>query len=50
VGLPLHVSLAEGGLGFQLVQALTDQLGGILELESRRGTSFLLTFPPTRHP
>jgi two-component sensor histidine kinase len=40
------VDLGRGGLGFQLVQALTDQLGGTLELERRRGASFLVTFPP----
>lgn len=49
-GLPESVHLAQGGLGFQLVQALTDQLGGALELERRRGAAFLLTFPPTRLP
>lgn len=49
-GLPESVHLAQGGLGFQLVQALTDQLGGTLELERRRGAAFLLTFPPTRRP
>jgi two-component sensor histidine kinase/integral membrane sensor domain MASE1 len=49
-GLPESVELDRGGLGFQLVQALTDQLGGVLELERRRGASFLLTFPPTRLP
>jgi two-component sensor histidine kinase/PAS domain-containing protein len=49
-GLPASVELDRGGLGFQLVQALTDQLGGTLELERRRGASFLLTFPPTRLP
>lgn len=50
-GLPEAVDLGKGGLGFQLVQALTDQLGGVLELERRRGASFLLRFPPAlRHP
>jgi two-component system sensor kinase len=48
VGLPETVELAHGGLGFQLVQALTDQLGGVLELERRRGAAFLLRFPPSR--
>ena len=46
-GLPESVDLDHGGLGFQLVKALTDQLGGVLELERRRGASFLLSFPPT---
>ncbi|HJV49241.1 MAG TPA: histidine kinase dimerization/phosphoacceptor domain -containing protein [Geothrix sp.] len=49
-GLPESVDLGRGGLGFQLVQALTDQLGGVLELERRRGASFHLSFPPTRRP
>ncbi len=49
-GLPGSVDLDHGGLGFQLVRALTDQLGGSLKLERHPGTSFLLTFPPTRHP
>ncbi len=50
-GLPESVHLDKGGLGFQLVQALTDQLGGTLELERRRGASFLLSFPgPPRQP
>ncbi len=49
-GLPESLDLDSGGLGFQLVRALTDQLGGTLELERRRGASFLLTFPPSRHP
>ncbi len=44
-GLPDGVDLKQGGLGFQLVLALADQLGGLLELERRRGASFLLTFP-----
>lgn len=45
-GLPEAVDLDKGGLGFQLVRALTDQLGGTLVLERRKGASFLLTFPP----
>jgi two-component sensor histidine kinase/PAS domain-containing protein len=45
-GLPEDVDLDKGGLGFQLVRALTDQLGGTLELERRKGASFLLCFPP----
>ena len=46
-GLPPDQDLDSGGLGFQLVKALTDQLGGLLEIERRRGASFLLTFPPS---
>jgi len=49
-GLPEATNLDHGGLGFQLVQALTDQLGGVLELERRRGASILVRFPATRHP
>jgi len=49
-GLPDSVDLDSGGLGFQLVKALTDQLGGVLELERRRGASFLLSFPPPQQP
>jgi two-component sensor histidine kinase/integral membrane sensor domain MASE1 len=45
-GLPEGVTLDKGGLGFQLVRALTDQLGGTLVLEQRQGASFLLSFPP----
>ena len=48
VGLPEGVDLDRGGLGFQLVRALADQLGGTLELERRRGAAFRLTFTP--HP
>ena len=44
-GLPDTVDLDRGGLGFQLVLALADQLGGTLELERRRGASFLLSIP-----
>jgi len=50
-GLPDEVNLEQGGLGFQLVQALTDQLHGVLELERRPGASFLLRFPsPSPEP
>jgi len=31
-------------LGLQLVNALTDQLGGTLRLERRAGTEFQITF------
>ena len=48
MGLPENVQLDHGGLGFQLVRALADQLGGTLELERRRGAAFRLTFTP--HP
>ena len=45
-GLPEGVDLDHGGLGFQLVKALADQLGGSLELERRRGAAFSLRFTP----
>jgi PAS domain S-box-containing protein len=48
-GLPESMDLDSGGLGFQLVRALTDQLGGTLELERRRGASFLVSFPAKPH-
>ncbi len=48
VGLPKGIDLDCGGLGFQLVRALADQLGGTLELERRCGAAFRLTFTP--HP
>ncbi len=46
VGLPEEVDLDHGRLGFQLVRALAEQLGGSLELERRRGAAFRLTFTP----
>lgn len=45
-GLPDGVDLDHGGLGFQLVRALADQLGGTLDLERRRGAAIRLTFKP----
>jgi PAS domain S-box-containing protein len=45
-GLPDGVDLDHGGLGFQLVRALADQLGGTLDLERRRGAAIRLTFTP----
>jgi len=50
MGLPDGVDLDHGGLGFQLVRALADQLGGTLELERRRGAAFRLTFTPRPGP
>jgi two-component sensor histidine kinase len=46
VGIPadLDVHQAES-LGLQLVCALTEQLGGIIELNREGGTTFTLTFP-----
>ena len=45
-GLPEGTDLEHGGLGFQLVRALAEQLGGTLELERRRGAAIRLTFTP----
>ena len=47
-GLPEGVALDKGGLGFQMVLALTEQLGGTLQLERRKGAAFLLSFPPSK--
>ena len=49
-GGKVFVTGATGFIGTRLVQALTDQLGGVLELERRRGASILVRFPATRHP
>ena len=49
-GLPEGLDpLQGGGLGFQLVRALADQLRGTFEVERRRGAAFRLTFTP-RNP
>ena len=45
-GLPEGMDLQHGGLGFQLVQALAEQLGASLELERRKGAAFRLAFTP----
>ncbi len=46
-GLPEGLDpLTGGGLGFQLVRALADQLRGTFLVERRRGAAFRLTFPP----
>ncbi|HJV89379.1 MAG TPA: PAS domain S-box protein [Holophagaceae bacterium] len=46
-GLPEGLDLdRDGGLGFQLVRALTDQLKGTLQITRRKGAAFLLTFTP----
>jgi PAS domain S-box-containing protein len=49
-GLPEGTDLEHGGLGFQLVRALADQLDGTLELERRRGAAIRLTFTPRPGP
>lgn len=47
LGLPDDLDpLTGGGLGFQLVRALADQLRGSFEVERRRGAAFRLTFTP----
>ena len=50
IGLPDGTDLDHGGLGFQLVRALADQLNGTLELERRRGVAIRLTFTPCPGP
>ena len=50
VGLPEDLDpLQGGGLGFQLIRALADQLHGAFEVDRRRGAAFRLTFTP-RNP
>ncbi|WP_258543778.1 PAS domain S-box protein [Parvicella tangerina] len=45
IGLPKDFRIDEtNSLGLQLVQTLTDQLDGTLELKSKEGTKYLLTF------
>lgn len=49
VGLPEGTSLEKSGsLGLQLVQSLTDQLGGQVQCSSQGGTRFEVRFPYTR--
>ena len=46
VGLPATFDLASTAtLGMQLVQVLVRQLGGQIEIDSRKGTSYVITFP-----
>ncbi|HJV21910.1 MAG TPA: PAS domain S-box protein [Holophagaceae bacterium] len=46
-GLPEGLDLDhDGGLGFQLVKALADQLKGTLQITRRKGAAFQLTFTP----
>ena len=48
VGLPAGIDIrATESLGFQLVWALTEQIGGTLTVEQHGGTSVRLTFPAT---
>jgi two-component sensor histidine kinase len=45
VGLPPDLDLhATGSLGLQVVNTLVDQLGGTIELDTRSGTEFTITF------
>jgi PAS domain S-box-containing protein len=51
VGLPEEVTIGETKtLGLTLVQALTSQLEGTLEIERQPGTIFTITFPNHRFP
>ncbi len=46
VGLPAHLDLrATRSLGLQLVQILSEQLGGTLAVEGKTGARFTITFP-----
>jgi PAS domain S-box-containing protein len=46
VGLPKNLDLQElPSLGLRIVSTLTDQLNGTLELQSRGGAEFKITFP-----
>jgi len=49
VGLPKEVDLKNTKtLGLQLINTLTDQLGGNIKLDSRNGTQFMITFTETK--
>jgi two-component sensor histidine kinase len=49
VGIPHNFDvLKTESLGLQLVQALSGQLGGNLEINKEQGTHFILTFPRVR--
>jgi two-component sensor histidine kinase len=46
VGFPENIDFRNTeSLGFQLVTALVDQLGGTIELASKKGTTFVISFP-----
>ncbi len=46
-GLPEGLDpLEQGGLGFQLIRALADQLRGTFQIVRRKGAAFRLTFTP----
>jgi PAS domain S-box-containing protein len=46
VGLPSHVDWRRGAsMGWQIVHALTEQLGGALRVQGSPGTAFTVTFP-----
>ena len=46
VGLPEGLDFRNTeSLGLQLVSTLTEQIGGTIELDSRAGTDFVITFP-----
>ncbi len=49
IGIPSHVDIFNtGSLGLQIVNALTQQLRGTLQVERQPGTTFTLTFMPRR--
>lgn len=49
IGLPEEVTIGETKtLGLNLIQALTSQLEGTLEIERQQGTTFTITFPNHR--
>lgn len=51
VGLPKDFKIDEtDSLGLQLVQTLTDQLDGTLEMKTEEGTKYLLTFEKMNQP
>jgi two-component sensor histidine kinase len=51
VGLPAEMDLDHPpSLGLQLVQMLTEQLQGTLEVDRQRGTCFRITFRPREQP
>jgi two-component sensor histidine kinase len=46
IGLPAHLDpRAARSLGLQLVQILSEQLGGTLAVEGKSGARFTITFP-----
>ncbi|MFO7447492.1 MAG: PAS domain S-box protein [Ignavibacteriaceae bacterium] len=49
IGMPDGVNLSNStSLGLQLVNTLVEQLNGQINLNTQHGTSFILTFPPSK--